>query len=160
MAEVVKTGLLAGRTLWTAPEDEMVRRAAAYKAAVCLSDPLEKGRRSVLNLGHTFAHALEAASGYELRHGEAVALGLTAALRLSIEHLGLEPDVLEEVEGVLEPKPVRVDSDVAWSALARDKKAKGGRIRLVLLEAPGKPVFPVELPEGEVRAALEALVAH
>ena len=160
MAEVVKTGLLAGRTLWTGPEDEMVRRAAAYKAAVCLSDPLEKGRRSVLNLGHTFAHALEAASGYGLRHGEAVALGLTAALRLSIEHLGLEPDVLEEVERVLEPKPVRVDPDVAWSALARDKKAKGGRIRLVLLEAPGKPVFPVEFPEGEVRAALEALVAH
>ena len=67
-----------------------------------LSDPYEReGRRAILNLGHTFAHALEAASGYELRHGDAVALGLLAALRLS----GRPTDVVEEV---LAPQPVRV----------------------------------------------------
>jgi 3-dehydroquinate synthetase len=99
----------------------------------------------VLNLGHTFAHALEAAGDYE------VALGLLAALRLS----GLETTTVEEV---LQPRPVRVDRDVAWAALARDKKGRNGTPRLVLLEAPGKPVTGVELPAQEVRAALDELI--
>ena len=60
-----------------------VRGAAAYKAALCLRDPHDRGVRQWLNLGHTFAHALEAAAGFELAHGDAVALGLLAALRLS-----------------------------------------------------------------------------
>src|SRR5439155_4674729 len=82
MAEVVKTGLLAGEPLWDLPPAELVRRCAAFKAAVCLRDPADRGERAVLNLGHTFAHALEAAAGYEgLTHGRAVALGLLAAFR-------------------------------------------------------------------------------
>jgi shikimate kinase/3-dehydroquinate synthase len=149
MSEVVKTGLLAGRPLWELPEEEMIRACAAFKAGVCLADPFErKGRREILNLGHTFGHALEAASDYRLAHGEAVALGLTAALRLS----GLEiPDVLEV-------EPVRVDRERAWAALQRDKKARQGRIRLVLLEGPGKPVVREAEPR-EVRAALDKLIA-
>jgi shikimate kinase/3-dehydroquinate synthase len=83
-AEVVKTGLLAGKNVWELPEIEMIRACAAFKAAVVLSDPYEtEGRRTILNLGHTFAHALEAGSGFMVRHGDAVALGLLAALRLS-----------------------------------------------------------------------------
>jgi len=153
MAEVVKTGLLAGEPLWELPLPELVRRCASYKAAVCLRDPHEHGERAVLNLGHTFAHALESAAGYEsLGHGEAVALGLLAALRLS----GLETSAVEEV---LEPRPVRVDREAAWAALARDKKARNGKTRLVLLEAPGTPVTGVELPEERVRAALDELIA-
>jgi len=114
----------------------------------------------VLNLGHTFAHALEAAAGYkEITHGEAVALGLRAALRLSVEHLGLDPAVAEDADRVLAPKPARVDIEHAWVALGRDKKAEGGRVKLVLLEAPGKPVHGVELPEEDVRRALDSLVA-
>ena len=101
MAEVVKTGLLAGEELWSLPDEEMIRACAAFKSAVVLSDPYEReGRRAILNLGHTFAHALEAGSGYTLRHGDAVALGLLAALRLS----GRPTDVVEEV---LAPEPVR-----------------------------------------------------
>ena len=120
MAEVVKTGLLAGEPFWELPDDELVRRCAAYKAAVCLRDPHERGERAVLNLGHTFAHALEAAAGYEgLTHGRAVALGLLAALRLS----GRDTSVVEEV---LRPQPVRVDRERAWQAMQRDKKARGG----------------------------------
>ena len=152
MAEVVKTGLLAGEPLWELPVDELVRRCAAYKAAVCLRDPHERGERAVLNLGHTFAHALEAAGDYRgPRHGEAVALGLLAALRLS----SLETGVVEEV---LAPQPVRVDRDAAWAALARDKKSVNGTPRLVLLEGLGKPVTGVELPESQVRAALDSLI--
>jgi shikimate kinase / 3-dehydroquinate synthase len=152
MAEVVKTGLLAGEPLWELPPVELVRRCAAYKAAVCLRDPHERGERAALNLGHTFAHALEAAGDFRrLSHGEAVALGLLAALRLS----GLETTAVEEV---LQPQPVQVSRDAAWAALARDKKARNGTPRLVLLEAPGKPVTGVELPEEQVRAALDALI--
>ncbi|HXF97537.1 MAG TPA: 3-dehydroquinate synthase family protein, partial [Gaiellaceae bacterium] len=152
-AEVVKTGLLAGEPLWELPLAEQVRAAAAFKAAVCLRDPRERGERAQLNLGHTFAHALEAASGYALPHGRAVALGLVAALRLS----GLEEEA-RRVGELLRPQPARVDPDAAWAALARDKKARGGRPRLVLLEAPGRPRIGVELPEREVRAALEELI--
>jgi shikimate kinase/3-dehydroquinate synthase len=154
MAEVVKTGLLAGEALWELPDAELVRRCAAYKTAVCLSDPHEDGERAVLNLGHTFAHALEAAAGYErVSHGEAVALGLLAALRLS----GLETTAVEEV---LKPEPARVDREAAWAALARDKKTRAGRPHLVLLEGPGKPVTGVELPQAQVRAALDKLIAE
>lgn len=149
MAEVVKTGLLAGRSVWELPEEETVRACAAYKAAVVLSDPYEtEGRRTVLNLGHTFAHALEAASGYELPHGEAVALGLLAALRLS----GLETGVVEEI---LQPRPVRVDPGAAWRALKRDKKGEGV---FVLLEEPGRP-HVTTLSDGDARRALESLIA-
>jgi shikimate kinase/3-dehydroquinate synthase len=155
LAEVVKTGLLAGEALWDVPEAEQVRRCAAYKTAVCLADPHDRGPRAQLNLGHTFAHALEAAAGFELPHGDAVALGLLAAVRLSGNS-----DAVEIVEQVLRPTPVRVDRERAWSALARDKKAKEGTARLVLLERFGQPRWGVELPEADVRAALDALIAR
>ena len=148
MAEVVKTGLLADRELWSLPEEQMVRASAAFKCAVVLSDPYEReGRRAILNLGHTFAHALEAGSGYELRHGEAVALGLLAALRLS----GRRTDVVDEV---LAPEPVRVDRDRAWDALLRDKK---GALNLVLLGDDGG--FVTQVPERDVKRALDELIA-
>ncbi len=152
-AEVVKTGLLAGRPLWELEQEAMIRRCASYKAAVCLRDPLDRGARAQLNLGHTFAHALEAASQYELAHGRAVALGLTAALRLS----GLRDEV-RVVEEVLRPEPVRVDRDAAWAALRRDKKSEHGMPRLVLLDAPGRPRWGVEVEAGEIRRALDALI--
>jgi 3-dehydroquinate synthetase len=160
LAEVVKTGLLAGERVWELPDAELVLRCALFKTAVCLRDPEDRAERAVLNLGHTFAHALEAAAGYEgLTHGEAVALGLRAALGLSVEHLGLDPAVAEDADRTLEPRPVRIDFDRAWAALGRDKKAEGGRARLVLLEAPGKPVHGVELPDEDVRQALAGLLA-
>ncbi len=152
MAEVVKTGLLAGRPFWELPDEQMVRATAAFKAAVVLSDPHEQGRRAILNLGHTFGHALEAASGYELAHGDAVALGLLAALRLSGQDTGV-------VDELLAPTPVRVDREAAWAALQRDKKAVDGSPRLVLLDEPGRPRYGVELPEAEIRAALDSLIA-
>jgi shikimate kinase / 3-dehydroquinate synthase len=151
LAEVVKTGLLAGEGFWELPDPELVRRCAAFKASVCLRDPYEQGERATLNLGHTFAHALEAAAGYEgLTHGRAVALGLLAALRLS----GRPTDPVDEV---LAPEPVGVDREAAWAALQRDKKARRGQLRLVLLGAKG-PLVEAR-PEAEVRAALDELIA-
>jgi 3-dehydroquinate synthetase len=152
MAEVVKTGLLAGEPLWELPDDDLVRRCAAFKAAVCLRDPEDRGERKILNLGHTFAHALEAAARYEgVTHGRAVALGLLAALRLS----GRDTAPVEEL---LRPAPVRVDRARAWEAMQRDKKAVGGELRLVLLEADG-PRVDVAVPAADVRRALDELIA-
>ena len=150
-AELVKTGLLVGEELWELPLPEGVRRCAAFKTAICLRDPHDRGDRAQLNLGHTFAHALEAAAGFGLPHGRAVALGLLAALRLS----GLDTSVVEET---LRPEPVRVDRDRAWAALTRDKKAVDGVPKLVLLDAPGRPRLAVGLPEADVRAALNQLI--
>ena len=149
MSEVVKTGLLAGEPLWELPQDEMVRRCAAFKAAVCLRDPRDQGERKMLNLGHTFAHALETAAGYEgVTHGRAVALGLLAALRLSGRDIG-------QVEEILRPTPVQVDRERAWEALLRDKK---GALRLVLLGDDG-PEWDVAVPAEDVRRELDRLIA-
>jgi shikimate kinase/3-dehydroquinate synthase len=147
MAEVDTTGLLAGRPLWDLEDEAMIRACAAFKAAVCLGDPFDRGRRAILNLGHTFAHALEAAAGYEeVTHGDAVALGLLAALRLS----GRPTDVVDDV---LNPRPVRVDRDRAWAALGRDKK-RG----LVLLGDDGGQ-WDVSVPAEDVRRALDELIS-
>jgi shikimate kinase / 3-dehydroquinate synthase len=143
LAELVKTRLLAGAEL-------DVRGAAAYKAALCLRDPHDRGVRQWLNLGHTFAHALEAAAGFELAHGEAVALGLLAALRLSGRDTG-------PVEDELAPVPVAVDRERAWQALLRDKKRTGDAINLVLFGDEG-PRLEAR-PAAEVRAALDTLIA-
>lgn len=153
LAEVVKTGLLAGSPLWELPEPAQVRACAAFKGGICLADPTDRGARTQLNLGHTFAHALEAAAGFALPHGQAVALGLLAALSLS----GLDEE-RRLVERLLSPERVRVDRDTAWAALGRDKKGVAGTPRLVLLDAPGRPRWGVELPEADVRAALDALI--
>jgi shikimate kinase/3-dehydroquinate synthase len=152
MAEVVKAGLLAGEPFWELADEELVRRSIAYKAAICLRDPHERGERAVLNFGHTFAHGLEAAAGYEgLTHGRAVALGLLAALRLS----GRDTAVVEEV---LRPQPVRVDAERAWQAMKRDKKARGGEPRFVLLGDDG-PRAGIVVPEAEARRELVRLIA-
>ena len=131
-------------------DPELVRRCAAFKAAVCLRDPLDRDERAMLNLGHTFAHALEAGADFALAHGDAVALGLLAALRL----LGND-DGLRDVESELAPRPVRVDVERAWEAMRRDKK---GPLRLILLGADG--AFETQLPERDVRMALDELIAE
>jgi shikimate kinase/3-dehydroquinate synthase len=141
--ELLKTELLAGHTLGP-------RGAAAYKAALCVRDPYDRGPRRWLNLGHTFGHALEAAADYELPHGEAVALGLLAALELS----GRDTT---PVRDALDPKPVRVDRERAWKALQHDKKRTGAQINLVLLGDEGPTVEA--RPADKVRAALNSLIA-
>ncbi|HZQ83176.1 MAG TPA: bifunctional shikimate kinase/3-dehydroquinate synthase [Gaiellaceae bacterium] len=143
LAELIKTQLLAG--------DELdVRGAAAYKSALCLRDPHDRGVRNWLNLGHTFAHGLEAAADFDLPHGEAVALGLLAALKLS----GRDDAPVREA---LDPQPVAVDRERAWQALLRDKKRTGDAINLVLLGPDGPYVEP--RPADEVRAALDTLIS-
>jgi 3-dehydroquinate synthetase len=175
-AEVIKTGLLAGGRLWdmvTAWEPgrgtgeqrlELIRRCAAYKAHVVAVDPQERGMRAVLNLGHSIGHAMEAAAGYSgLAHGEAVALGLLPALWLSSRVAGLDPDVERQVRDLLAAHelPVTyagVDPAAVRDALRRDKKARGGRVRFVLLEAIGKPVWGVDVDDDLIDQAIERAI--
>jgi shikimate kinase/3-dehydroquinate synthase len=113
----------------------------------------------VLNLGHTIGHAIETATGYRrYRHGEAVALGLLAALRLS----GLD-ELRERVAALLAarglPLSLQADPDEVVAATARDKKRRGHQVPFVLLDAPGSPRPGCLLPADEVRAAVAELAS-
>ena len=164
-AEVVKTALIAGGALWErvasgGPVDDAVIAACALtKLRVVAADERDEGLRQVLNLGHTIGHALETVTGYaRLRHGEAVGLGLLAALRLS----GRE-DLRGEVAGLLSAAslPVSIDGvdpDDVLAATARDKKRMGAEpVGFVLCDAPGEVRFGVPVPAGDVRAAIAEL---
>ncbi|MDR2430007.1 MAG: 3-dehydroquinate synthase [Puniceicoccales bacterium] len=161
MAEVIKTGLLgdaalfarlcgAGPLRWDHPALEgVIRRCCEIKAVVVGADEREtaggEGGRALLNLGHTFGHAIENVAGYgEYLHGEAVAVGLVLAARLSVE-LGLVGrDVVASVAGVLRannlPLALRRELPVGalLEAMRRDKKARGGAMRFVVLRAVGE----------------------
>ena len=118
MAEVVKTGLLMGEAVWELPLAERVRRCAAYKAGG-LASPIRTtaARGTSSTSGTRSGTRSRRRRGTGLPHGQAVALGMVAALQLS----GNE-DALAAVRKELDPKPVRVDREAAWAALARDKK--------------------------------------
>jgi shikimate kinase/3-dehydroquinate synthase len=166
-AEVVKTALIAGGSLWErvregaggAAQPDVVLACARTKLAVVAEDERDAGRRQVLNLGHTVGHAIETVTGYgRYRHGEAVALGLLAALRLS----GLE-ELRHEVAGLFEGHglPVRmegVDPDEVVATTARDKKRRGtGPVGFVLVDAPGRLRTGCRVEEDQVRAAVREL---
>jgi 3-dehydroquinate synthase len=158
MAEVIKYGLLGDasllaqleRTPLTVKSPELapvVRACCAAKARIVEADERElakEGGRALLNLGHTFGHAIEQVTGYGVYlHGEAVAVGLVAAARLS-EKLGLigSPEVAR-VERVVAAHalPVRLREPLAleklMAAMARDKKVRGGQLRFVVLKMLG-----------------------
>jgi shikimate kinase/3-dehydroquinate synthase len=161
--EVLKTGLLAGGRLWEqvrlagAVSAELVFACARYKCEIVAADERDGGLRHVLNLGHTVGHALEAATGYErYRHGEAVGLGLLAALSLSEA-----PELRDEVERILLRRhlPVSVDAwisvDAILEALQRDKKRTAAGVGFVLLSEPGKPRTGQLVNPTKVRAVVE-----
>ena len=167
--EAIKTGLLAGGALWervrTVTEldpagiDDVVFACARYKCEVVAADERDSGLRNVLNLGHTVGHGIEAASHYRrYRHGEAIGLGLLAALRLSGA-----PDLRAEVEAILDRLGLPTDLDPAvevepiLDAVGRDKKRTAAGVGFVLLSEPGQPRTGQLLPDDEVRAAVEEL---
>ena len=161
-AEVVKTALIAGGPLWArvrrgeGVDSEVILGCVRTKLSVVAADERDEGRRQVLNLGHTVAHAIEAATGYRrYRHGEAVAIGLLAALRLSgREALRAEVAALFEARGLpLTFSGASVGEVVELTE--RDKKREGGRVPFVLVEAPGE-VSPGHVVDGAaLRRALE-----
>jgi len=157
MAEVIKHAVIADGELFSFLEEhlvdlmtgrnrervhQMIPRAAAVKAKIVAEDETESGRRAILNFGHTFAHAIESVAGYGVfTHGEAVAIGMRAALYLSArEH----PDAVprDRIDYVLRAIPLTHEpADLGWPAVRRamqsDKKNKAGTVRFVLLDRLG-----------------------
>jgi shikimate kinase/3-dehydroquinate synthase len=171
LVEVLKTGLLAGGALWERVQgidaasarglDDVFFACARYKCEVVAADERDAGRRAVLNLGHTVGHAIEAASGYgRYRHGEAVGLGLLAALRLS----GAD-ELREQVRAMLTALdlPTKLDPETdleaVLAAVEHDKKRTPDGVAFVLLSEPGAPREGQLVDPGRVREAVEELAA-
>jgi shikimate kinase/3-dehydroquinate synthase len=166
--EALKTGLLAGGSLWERVRrietldasgfDDVVFSCARYKCAIVAADERDGGLRHVLNLGHTVGHAIEGMSAYEYLHGEAIGLGLLAALRLSDA-----PELRDEVEEVLKRfnLPTQLDPTIELDAilgtLQKDKKRTAAGVGFVLLSEPGQPRTGQLVDPAKVRAAVEEL---
>lgn len=175
MAETLKHGIIADPHLYRmclemdgspARLEEMVSRAAAVKVQVIRADPFESGRRAVLNLGHTIGHALELASGYSLRHGEAVAIGLAAETRLA-EELGLAGKGLTQKLradlqklGLTVDIPSGLDPGEIMAALKKDKKKAGGSVRFALASKIGAAEVGIEIDERRIWNALNTDTAR
>jgi shikimate kinase/3-dehydroquinate synthase len=167
--EVLKTGLLAGGDLWNrvrgleeldpANLADLVFACARYKCEVVAADERDSGLREVLNLGHTVGHAIEAESLYHYRHGEAVGLGLLAALRLSGA-----AELREEVRDILARYGLPIvlenaDTAVLLALVAQDKKRTAKGVGFVLLSEPGAPRTGQLVDPAEVEAAVIELYA-
>jgi shikimate kinase/3-dehydroquinate synthase len=162
--EVLKTALIAGGALWETVaggaevDERTILACVRTKLAVVAADERDGGRRQVLNLGHTVGHAIETVSGYaRYRHGEAVGLGLLAALRLSGQD-----DLRMRVRELLIARGLPVDigdisQDLLLAAIAHDKKRVGAHVPFVLVKEPGEVSHGCEVTEDEVRAAVAEL---
>jgi len=172
MAEVVKAGLIADGQLFASLEanptlgaDQLpaaIAAAVQVKIDVVSEDERESGRRAILNFGHTFGHAVEAASGYELLHGEAVSLGMLAALSLG-EARGVTEAGLTDRSRALLAKlalPVDVKARVSPEVVTRievDKKRRSDKVRFVLVPSPGEAALH-DIPLPELKQQLLAAI--
>jgi len=177
MGEVVKYGASLDRDLFylissnledllklTIPEllMEVIGRCAKLKADVVAEDEREGDRRRILNFGHTIGHALETHFGFDnLRHGEAIAYGMLAAGRISIEELRFKKEnfeLLQEIIGKLSlPALPEFEPEEILQIMQRDKKVKDGKIHFVLLEEIGKAVIVNDVEKKTIINALECL---
>jgi 3-dehydroquinate synthetase len=179
MAEVIKAGLIADPPLFmrlasgpglASPRNQaaaaalsgMIAGAIRVKRDVVEEDPFEKGRRAVLNLGHTFAHTIEQVSGYAVRHGEAVAMGLVAAAHLSAALGHCDPALQPAVEAALQNAalptriPVDLPAPALYAGMGSDKKKTAGKLRFVLLRDVGDVFVAGDVPEDAVLKTLRA----
>ena len=180
MAEVVKHGLLNDAALfarcqhlaissWSEPLSEarllawqeLLLTAIRVKRDVVVADPYEQGQRALLNLGHTFAHAIEKVSAFAVNHGEAVAMGLVAAADLSGRLGHCSPTLAAEIETVLAQLelpvtiPAHLDPEMIHEAMWSDKKKARGQLNFVLLRAIGDAFLSAEVPTAQLMATLQ-----
>ncbi len=176
IAEIVKYGAIADPTFFTWLEQhtqallarepnvltQAIIRSCEHKAAIVMRDERELGERALLNFGHSFGHALETATGYtQLKHGEAVAIGMVMAAKLSTE-LGYAPqsDALR-LTALLQrfdlpiSRPNDVSSDHLFKLMQQDKKNRSGRLRLILWRGIGKAEIAQDIENHTIMLALE-----
>jgi len=175
LAEVVKYGLLCDRDFYAWLEHERepllqrdpavlaqaIERSCAAKARIVAADEREGGQRALLNLGHTFAHAIEAGQGYgKWLHGEAVAAGMVLAARLSAQRGWISSS---EVEGLVDwlqamglpVEPPAMPLNTWLGHMARDKKVIDGKLRLILLRGIGEAVIVDDVSTAELTSFLQ-----
>ncbi len=185
MAEVIKHGVIGDAKLFEELRGERVQgaaggavdtitpaqiaRALRVKIAIVEEDPYERGRRAVLNLGHTVGHALEKVSRFELRHGEAVSVGMVAATRIAAR-IGLtSPSVVDSVESALTAwgLPARCNApgwpefraDSIFKAMLHDKKRRGETLRWVLPITIGEVTIREDVPKQMILETLQEIGA-
>jgi len=176
LAEVIKYGLICDAPFFAWLEAHIdsllaaepmalahvIRRSCEIKAQIVGRDEREHGERALLNLGHTFGHAVEAATGYtQWLHGEAIGAGLVMAAAMSSECGHLTPDELERITRLVARAglPTRIDKvtpDAALTLMRMDKKVQAGRIRLVLLRGIGDAFVTADYAEPALRHTLES----
>jgi 3-dehydroquinate synthase len=173
-AEIVKHGIISDRDLFGRLEEQpelrpsaadlsdIIAAAIQVKIDIVEEDPYELGRRRVLNLGHTFGHALEVISEYQLRHGYAVSLGITIAARVAAATRLCQPQLPQRIEALLRAfgLPTQIHAlrpEAVWQAMALDKKKLGSRLRFVLPRALGDVVITEDVPQDTVLGVLREL---
>jgi len=177
MAEVIKHGVIADTALFDYAERHAgaildkdlaaiewpIRRSCEIKSAVVAEDETEQGLRAILNYGHTFGHAIEAVTHYEVfLHGEAVSLGMRAAGALARQLGMVDATFVDRQRACCAAYglPVRwpdLPVDDALAAMRKDKKARTGAMKFILPEAMGKVVQRTDVTEAQARAAFDAV---
>jgi 3-dehydroquinate synthase len=168
LAEMIKAGVIADAELFEMFESaetdlpDMMRRSIQVKVDIVREDPFEQGRRAALNLGHTIGHGLEAASKFDLLHGEAIAIGTVAEARVA-ERIGLARlGVAERIERVIERVDLPIsftdlDIDEIVTLMRSDKKKQGGRLKYALPRDIADVVIGVDVQDDVVREVLTEL---
>jgi len=177
LAECVKHGIIRDRDLFAfiatnlgkiiAQDEgcmaELVARNVQIKADVVQEDPFEHGVRALLNLGHTFGHAIESVTDYgRYQHGEAVALGIIAAAHVAVCTQRLAEKEFEEITDLLDVIGLPtafpgIDVEKVFAAMGTDKKVKGGKLRFILPTSIGDAQVVTDVPDALVKQSLEAL---
>ncbi len=174
LAEVVKHALVGDPGLleviesdkWKSDLPNWIGRAMRVKIDIVVRDPFEQGERAKLNLGHTFGHALEQLSDFQMRHGDAVAIGLVCASRLSARLGECTPDFPIRVESVLQQLglPIQIPSEFSAEkiveAMQSDKKRIGKRLRFVLPRTLGEVVVRDQVDQRDVVAVLQQTIGE
>ncbi len=132
---ILSSSLLSGSSLSTL--SELLYEAISVKVRVVQQDPFEQGRRAVLNLGHTFGHAFEQLANFEMRHGEAVAIGIACAARLAAQLGYCTMETAARIIALLKKlglptHPPTYPASKIWAAMATDKKRQGNTLRFIL----------------------------
>ncbi len=169
LAEVIKHGIIGDPELFRQLEgagpaslESLIARALRVKIDIVERDPFEAGERAYLNLGHTFAHAIERVSQYAIPHGDAVALGLIAAGRLAAQRGLCTPETARRIEAVVERLGLPTtltgyDPQAILQAMSTDKKRRGKRLRFVLPRSIGDVGLFDDVSSDEVLMAVESL---
>lgn len=161
LAEVLKHGIIADVTLFDKLQQGafdlpwMLEAAVRVKVGIVESDPFERGRRGVLNLGHTFGHAFEKLSNFEIRHGEGVAMGIVCAAKLSAALGHCSAETAARVIDAVVHLDLPVDApnfsaDAVWSAMGADKKKQAGKLRFILPRDVGDVDIFSDVPQDAV----------